>query len=462
MTGTDHAARVGKAIAGIGVPFFLARYTGPGNPVVALHTAEASSARALSRQATAALRADGLDNTCRVVVHRPRALARFRSLEALTRRFGSGPILYDPTQFVGRSEAVVALGRALRKALPGKVDRLFFDASRRTIFLILDRSAYAADLEQQARECAETMATAADVIGAWRNTSPTSFEISTRIGFEPPQGMTLVSVDSATVKSTFRSLLRRGLTRTAIGAGAASLLGLTAAIPAAAKGPAVSEPNVSAILAGKLFDANHFGQPSPWGGAGLKGTIPLGESFGFQADAAIGTFGYWGLGGHVFWRDPEHGLIGAFTSFERNNNSTMNRFGGEAEVYLGNATIRGTAGQQTGTETGFFGNLDVIFYTSPNFALKGGILRDPTQTFGHAGFEWQPAFSALPGMSVFVDGQFGVADRTQLMAGLTYHFGGVGKTLIDRDRRDDPFFSLLHLPLKPPAQAAYTPLPDPT
>ena len=153
------------------------------------------------------------------------------------------------------------------------------------------------------------------------------------------------------------------------------------------------------------------------------------------------------MGGHLFWRDPSYGLVGAFASYEKNSSSDMTRIGGEAEMYMNQFTVRGALAEQGGTKSGVFGKLDLVFYATPEFSVTGGIVTDPGATYGHVGFEWQSAMTGLSGMSIFADGQFGQANRTQFMAGLKFHFGGAGRSLIDRDRRDDPEFSLFHLPL---------------
>jgi hypothetical protein len=446
MTQANEVLRFGNALAQVKVPLFLARQS---ESRLTLHTADARTARALRRQAAAALRSEGIDITTEVVVHRPARLTRFRSLEALTRRLGNGAIVYDPTRFVARSESIVSLAKALRRTLTRPVNGIFVEASRRTLFVIVDRASYATEAADQTAEQADTLKTVTECVSRWQVENAEKLDLAIRVGFEPPAGASLISVDTLTVKSTFRSLIRRGLRRHALKVGLASLFGLSAGIPAFAQEPAVSAPNVSAIIAGKLFDETHFGEESPWGGLGVKAAIPLGNSFGFQGDAAVGTFGYYGFGGHLFWRDPAIGLVGGFASYEENDNADMTRFGVEAEGYWNQITVRGAGGLQGGSvEDGFFGNLDVIFYATPNFSLTAGAITDPgEEIYGHAGFEWQPAVSGLAGMSVFADGQFGSEDRTQVMAGLKFHFGGGGKTLIDRDRRDDPVFSLFHLPL---------------
>jgi hypothetical protein len=449
MTNIDAADIFGRVFVRVRAPFFLARQAGGAGPRrIALHSADARSARNLKLQATAALKAEGVDAACEVIVHRPRRLTRFRSLEALTKRLGDGTIIYDPTQFVGRSEALVRLARRLRQQIPDKISGIFIEAARRTIYVIVDRDRYPSEPEAQTTARAETLRTVTQTFGEWQIEKGLGFDLTARIGFVPPPGAKLISIDSRTVKTTLRHLWRRGLSRTAIKVGAASLLGLSAAVPAMAQDPAVSAPNLTVIGAGKFFDAGDFNEPSPWAGVGLKAAIPIASSFGLQGDVGVGTYGYFGAGGHLFWRDPSEGLIGGFASYERNDATDMTRFGAEGEWYMNNQfTLRGQIGDQTGSVTnGLFGNLDVVFYATPNFSLTGGVIIDPVGTYGHVGFEWQPAITALPGMSVFVDGQFGTAATTQAMAGLTFHFGGVGKTLIDRDRRDDPIFGLFHLP----------------
>ena len=88
-------------------PLFLARQGGHDTrPTLSLHTTERRAGRTILRQARAALAAAGVTADCSIVVHRPSALTRARSLEGLLKRLGKGEIVFDPTQFVGRSEAV--------------------------------------------------------------------------------------------------------------------------------------------------------------------------------------------------------------------------------------------------------------------------------------------------------------------------------------------------------------------
>jgi hypothetical protein len=71
--------------------------------------------------------------------------------------------------------------------------------------------------------------------------------------------------------------------------------------------PAVSEFNGKLSYEGGNMDSST--------GDNLEGsfTVPVGHSFGAQADALfsrIGNHGFYGGGGHLFWRDPDVGLFG--------------------------------------------------------------------------------------------------------------------------------------------------------
>ena len=239
-------------------------------------------------------------------------------------------------------------------------------------------------------------------------------------------------------------------------AGWASLLGL-------AGGPAVSAPNLSVVTRGALFDQNHFGTDS-FAGIGVKGAIPLGNAFGFQGDVGVGTDGYYGVGGHLFARDQSVGLLGAFASYEKNDFGSMSRYGVEGEVYWNRITVEGLASfQNSNLGDGFAGKLDLSFYATPNFRITGGVETDPGATFGHAGLEWQPG--SWSGVSVTLDGKFGNVNRNELAVGVNFHIGGTGKTLIQRDRGDDPTFLLFNqsaITDSPNAPPPFTPPPKKT
>jgi hypothetical protein len=429
----SNAALIGT-LGRIRVPFFLASEASSGSRIV-LHTTERRHRRELGRSAAQALAFAGIERQVRVAVHRATRLTRYRSLETLVGSvLGQEAVLFDPTQFVTRASLIVALGTALRTALGAKLARLFMDTQRRTLFVVLDRQGDADDAARSGEVRAEVLAKIAVAHAAWQRQSSPNFDLAIRVGFEPPAETRLVAVDALTARHTLRALL----SRRALAAAWASLFGIAATVPAAAQGPAVSQPNFSVDTRGALFDDTHFGS-SDFAGLGLKGDLPLGELFGFQGEAAVGTDSYWGVGGHLFTRDPDKGLVGVIGSYEQNKFGHIDRVGGEGSAYLGPVTIDTQGGYQRSTQgNGFFGKLDLSYYATPDFKVTGGVQTDPQATFGHAGFEWQPAYMAMSSMSIYADGRFGNPSRNQIMAGLKFHFGGVGKSLKDRDRRDDP------------------------
>ena len=169
MTRTSESERISAALAKVRAPLFLARRSDAGGtPRLVLHTAESRSARALGRQARAALKSGGVGCVLKVRVHRPNKLTRFRSLEGLMKRLHGGAIVYDPTQFVGRSEAIVELGAALRRALPGKITGLFVEAERRTLYVIVNRDSFAKDADALSVERGETTNIVAETFMRWR------------------------------------------------------------------------------------------------------------------------------------------------------------------------------------------------------------------------------------------------------------------------------------------------------
>jgi hypothetical protein len=210
--------------------------------------------------------------------------------------------------------------------------------------------------------------------------------------------------------------------------------------------PAVARHNFDVLFAGVFLDGGGFYSNDNIAAVGIKGAVPLGQRLGLQVDAAIGTQSYWGIGGHLFWRDPSVGLVGGIASHESLNGNTLDRFGGEAEIYLRNITLRGEVGWQGGDALHSpFAGLDLTFYMHPNFSLKGGAnMLAGGDLRAHVGAEWQPQFGHMAGLSVFADGEFGSNSYTKVLAGLSLHFGSPGVSLIDRDRKYDPVFGLFH------------------
>jgi hypothetical protein len=115
-------------------------------------------------------------------------------------------------------------------------------------------------------------------------------------------------------------------------------------------------------------------------------------------------------------------------------------------LYLDQVSILAKAGYQFSSKgnDGFAGSVELEWYVSDNFALSGGASRSDQVTLGRAGIEWQPGFSALPGLAFRVDGAFGENDYDSILGGITYYFG-TDASLKDRHRKQDPDLALIDL-----------------
>ena len=203
------------------------------------------------------------------------------------------------------------------------------------------------------------------------------------------------------------------------------------------------------------------------GGAGTI-TVPLGHAFGAQLDLGSGAFGNRPLGaaaGHLFWRDPDKGLVGAYGSgllrggkvgsgvwtaageFE----SYMGRFTGRAilgvqgsSFYTANLTrreLRAYGGRAAFTTPDYFTDIvEAKFYPIDDLALSVGHI----YSFGRNAVTGEVEY-ILPQFrgsniapSVYVAGAYGWNNASNIMAGIRVYFGNHDKTLIRRQREDDP------------------------
>jgi len=430
----DHQV-LDESIRRLGLPFFLVkRIDRSGGSSYVFHTCSAEPKKVLLEQAMRAIRAAQLEDvSVSIKSHKQEILESRRSLEALMDEFGGGDILYDPTGAVRRGGKIVGLSSSLRRGLGHVVSSVAFEPRRRALYVVLN--------EQHPRRLGALKASlkqARDIVEVWHRGARPNFDLAVRVGFELPPASWVVAADRRSVSSDRMEGLRARARRiaavfglaTAFGAGAATS-GL-AADTTASREPAVSQPNVTVVTKTGVYDEDYTSD------IGAKVTMPLGDSFGFHIEGQAGTDGYVGLGGELFWRDPEVGLLGAYASYENLDDVDMTRIAAEAELYLNQVTLGVIAGSQTGdVEGGILGRADIRFYATPDFMLRVGGEISPGIDLARIGAEWRPGFDALPGLSIFADGEFG-DDYAASMMGLRLHFGGSGTTLIDRDRREDP------------------------
>jgi hypothetical protein len=456
-----------EVLADLRLPIFLGRIarSRDGSPVLQLHTSDRRGAKVHARTVQAALAPLGVSLPCRPVRHHASRLRHARSYEMLARGFGEGTIVYDPTGIGRRVEALVDCGKRIRASIGTLVDGIYFDAGRRTLYVIANRPEVSGAAAFGAAR-ADILRRVGAVVAGWRAELRPGLDIAVRIGFDLPANAQLASVDSHSRQkapaASRKSKLGKAtaLVGSLFGAGFASTA-MAADVPApppvetypmTTREPAVAAPNLQLLGVGGWLDGGDF-DDDYFAALGAKATMPLGERFGAQLDAAVGSDEYYGIGGHLFWRNPDAGLVGVFGSWETYDGTDMARGGVEAEAYLDRITIAGRAGYQDGeVDETLFGRMDIIFYATPNFSLSAGGEFGDDSTLGRARVEWQPAFASMPGLSVYADGEFG-DDYARVMAGLNFHFGTDGASLIDRDRRYDPGFLLLNI--RPMADDGY-------
>ncbi len=186
-------------------------------------------------------------------------------------------------------------------------------------------------------------------------------------------------------------------------------------------------------------------------GAFVEGSVsvPIGERFGFQLDAAYGSLGgdtnidYHGIGGHLFWRDPQQALLGLYAHYTEYGGTINNiQIAAEAELYFENISFELLAGidvVDTGADTDeyFAGEAILAYYFNDNFRLSAGVRHALDTTSFVVGAEaMMPVNGFAP--SFFVEASIDEDDATSVSGGVRVYLGGGQKSLIRRHREDDP------------------------
>jgi hypothetical protein len=223
--------------------------------------------------------------------------------------------------------------------------------------------------------------------------------------------------------------------------------------------PAVD--GINGRIAGFGGGTNHTGD---FYGANGSLAFPIAQQWGAQIDGGVGSLDNsgWSHGaGHLFWRDPSIGLLGAYGSYSHwDGTSTLTipradvgRFAAEGEYYWSRWTLHGLVGEETvrlnvpsvaglaglsSTTDRFFDRASASYYVTDNFKLSIGHL----YTFGRNGLTLGSEYGfALGGgrmVSLFAEGLLAEGGNNVVLAGLRVYFGQREKSLIDRNRQDDP------------------------
>ena len=171
-------------------------------------------------------------------------------------------------------------------------------------------------------------------------------------------------------------------------------------------------------------------------------TLPLTHCLGLAIDGLGGDYSassLWGVGGNLFWRNPDKGLIGIMGSNVVVGANNASRGGVSGELYLGRFSVLTDVGYQTGDtiKHGAFSDLTLRWYVIDNFAFNAGCAYSGGNTAGVVGAEYMPGLKILPGLTLFARGSWGESDYHSVVAGVKYYFGN-GKTLKQKHREDDP------------------------
>jgi len=430
-------AEIRNVLRSLPVPVFMAGLDNEQSPRLTLHVAAPHRASEVARNARAALAEIGCDLPVKAKQWDRGAFASHNSLESATVALTHDVLLFDPTAAVWRSHTMVELAKALREAMGEPLIGLYLEPKTRTVYLLMQLAAFNKDGFFDETMRMSLTRTARDVLVAWRKQRRSSIDLSARLCFQLPS-YPLVAIDDASpcqlTRSTFRKARLMAASAVVL---VAAALGFGNANSARAEGPAVSGPNVKLDVGGGFVNDE---------GAGLAHglfTFPIGDQFGAHIEGAAGVlddeFG-WGGSTMFFWRDPDVALAGLFVSHGEINDNHTTRYGGSGQIYLGQFDISGQVGYQEHNrgDDGMFGKVELGWYPVDDVRIYLGGDLNPIADMGLAGIEFRPGFEALPGMTLFLDGQIGENNHEGLLAGVRFYFGE-STTLIDRHRRDDWF-----------------------
>ncbi len=202
---------------------------------------------------------------------------------------------------------------------------------------------------------------------------------------------------------------------------------------------AVDGVNATVQLTGGVLDGAANGMLV----ASVSTPLPYLQSLGFQLDLAIGQYdGVAGsdsgaAAGHLFWRNPEMGMLGAYADYGVINSFHFGRIGFEGSKYIGSWSVDVLLGMEFGQNvlTRFVDEVDISYNFNENFKVSIGHRLTSRGHMGNVGFEKQ--FYATENVAWSVTGlaEAGEDSFTQAFLGLKATFGRNGATTLQqRDR----------------------------
>jgi hypothetical protein len=206
--------------------------------------------------------------------------------------------------------------------------------------------------------------------------------------------------------------------------------------------PAVSEINGKISYSGGSMNSEE--------GHNFDGSIsfPILQQFGFQADALysrISDEDFYGAAGHLFWRNPDFGLVGVTGGYLYRSGVDTFQVGAEGEYYLGRFTFSGFAGVGSisyanaapfidTNPTRFVGRVSADYYPLDDLRLGVSYVTAFRDNLVKGEAEYQTPIHGLA-----LTGEVAAGDNgyDHWLLGVRYYFGG-NKSLRERQRRDDP------------------------
>ena len=209
--------------------------------------------------------------------------------------------------------------------------------------------------------------------------------------------------------------------------------------------PAVSELNGKVDYAGGNMNSAE--------GHNFSGsiTLPVSHLFGFQADALysrISDLNFYGGAGHLFWRNPNTGLIGLTGGYlYRDGAASVDTFqaGAEGELYwrqftfgffggIGSINYQYSAPFIDTNPTHFVGRVSADYYPLDNLRVGASFTTAFRDNLGKGEIEYQ---TPIKGLALTGEAAWGSHGYDHWLLGVRYYFGSK-KTLRDRQRQDDP------------------------
>jgi len=207
---------------------------------------------------------------------------------------------------------------------------------------------------------------------------------------------------------------------------------------------AVDGVNVELGLLGGAFDRNVLDTASNYMVTATIATpLPFfSQNFGIQADLSAGIydddFTSSAAALHIFWRDPDVGMLGAYGDWAYVDPEHGGRVGAEGALYNGRFSLDVLVGFQFGQhfETEFIDEVDLSYYFTDNFRASIGHRYISRGNVGNVSFEAQFEDPSLSGFSVFGEIEAGEDSYVAGWGGVRWAFGtGTASSLIERDRR---------------------------